>query len=111
MRKIALVLLVLVATPAEARRHHYTHHTRCWAGEIHLLHGGRCVPRYSRAAREVMRYVPPPRFAVRPMPVPVEKPAAKRGDRLPTADPPGVELPFWEPYPIMGRPEGRWWHL
>ncbi len=111
----AAALLVLVAAPAEARYHRYMHRLHCWPGEIHLLRGGRCVSIHSRAAREIVRYVPPPRFAARPMPMPMppEKPVAKRQDRLPVSreTAPGVELPYWEPYPIMGRPPGRWWNL
>ncbi len=36
----------------------------------------------------------------------------KRGDKLPSVDP-GLEidLPYWEPFPIMGRPAGRWWWI
>ncbi len=127
---IALALLVLAAAPAEARSRHHHYVARCWPGEILLVHEGRCVWARSRAARDIGRSVP--RFAAWPnrrevMPPadpkstipPDTRPAsdqaperAKKGDRLPAANSgPGVDLPYWEPFPIMGRPRGRWWWL
>ncbi len=125
---IAATLLVLVAAPAEARHRHHHYVARCWPGEILLVHEGRCVWARSRAARDIGRSVP--RFAAWPnrrevmppgpitaIPTPDTRPAsdqaperAKKGDRLPAAGP-GVDLPYWEPFPIMGRPGGRWWWL
>ncbi len=112
---LAAALLVLVAAPAEARhRHHHRYVARCWPGEILLVHEGRCVWAHSRSARDIGRSVP--RFAAWPRsPAPPDPPAVpvgKKGDRLKASDPgPGVELPYWEPYPVMGRPAGRWWHI
>ncbi len=123
--------LALVAAPAEARHRHHHYVARCWPGEILLVHEGRCVWARSRAARDIGRSVPrfaawpnrrevmPPDKAITTIPRPDTRPAsdqtperAKKGDRLPAVGPgPGIELPFWEPFPIMGRPQGRWWWL
>ncbi len=105
---LAAAVILLIAIPAEARhhRHHYRHyaHEQCLPGAIWLRHERECVWKHSR--REVM---PIDTNRTRTTDT---RPSAKREDRLPAADPgPGITLPFWEPYPIMGRPQGRWWML
>ena len=115
MTRIALALacLVALAMPAEARHHH----ARCLLGSIRILHSGQCVSKHSRAARKV--YHP---WAWHPGrargslqeagPTPPPRKVAKTQDRRPERpESQGLDIPYWEPYPIMGRGPGRWWWL
>ena len=109
---IVVILLILAALSCEAQARHYHHRyaDRCYPGYIWLRHDRECVSkRYSR--REVVPAEQPIRHRETTI-EPDTRPPVKRGGRLPAADPaPGVNLPYWEPDSIMGRPGGRWWFL